>query len=127
MSLERLRSLMTKSAWVVLGFVLLAQLSRVPSVDDFASSMQRSATGRAIALALLTAWAVSALVLWAIALRYSWRRSKESGAAILPFVVLLFTNFVGALVYALFFTRKHAGRLASREARSGRDSPWRVT
>ena len=115
MSLIALGQRLRTTAWVVVVFIVLAQIARLPSVVEATTRWQSTALGSAVGTGILALWVGAALLHWFIALRYAWRRHKELGASSVPLVVLVVTNFVGSVVYALFFSRRHAPRDALSE------------
>lgn len=95
-------------AWTTLIFVVLAQIVQIPTVEAALKAFEGTSFGRALIVAVLFTWGATAIGLWLTSIVYAQRRAKQSGGRYYTVALLVFTNFIGALVYYFAFVRRHA-------------------
>jgi hypothetical protein len=95
--------LLRLSAWGLVVTILIGLVTTIPGIAEWAEEIQATSPGREYVAVFLLVMTFDALVLWLSALRHSWVTSRSSKATML---LLLFTNFVGALFYYFLVARK---------------------
>lgn len=103
-----IKHIFARLAWATVLFVVLAQVVQIPAVEAALKTLQGTSSGRALIVAVLCAWGATALGLWLTSIIYAHRRAKQSGGRYYTVALLVFTNFIGALVYYFAFVRRHA-------------------
>lgn len=99
--LENARRLLALSAWLMVLWIAIGFVSTIPAVDRFLTGAEQSNAGGLLVRVGLALIGLTALVMWAAALRYAWLRQREAGAArsFWPLVVLVVGSFVASFLY----------------------------
>ena len=116
----RTTRLFSKSAWIVLAFIILGYLSLMPQVTAALEDLGQHAIGRFVLGVMLAGFIIAALLLWGSAIRYA-RSSPETISRSTTTALLILTNFVGAFFYywlSVHWRRSTKDALAGQETGS---------
>lgn len=116
------RETLGRLAWATVAFVGLAYLLEIPNVARVAKQFESVPLGRGIVVAVLTVWGATAVGLWLASIAYSYARVRQHQGSQLTLVILILTNFPGALLYYFLFARRHENDL-NRPGIAGGSNP----